>query len=625
MNPKMLSSIRSATITALLPQLVFYLTLTTLFIFYGGYIKTNIISKNNHCLSSSFSPSSNDNNVQILIQISDLHISNNRNYIKSKYHLSKFINESLKCWANITKALVITGDVVNAIKKYDNKKRYFGTSSFQYEHEWNFLNTSLNNIREKHNKLSVLLTYGNHDTFGGKHKFLPTSNEQKTKVTEFDDGLKLIGLDFTQQHAIHRPLNFFGDVNHTIPVLKSKISASDMVMLYSHYPTSLLKSGRKIQMLLNDEFMVYISGHLHTLYGYAPKGLSSIYKQSGSFELQAIDMATSGAFRVFIIDSVSSSITFETFYVNQTTSSPSLNDVMLLNPPVQGFCTPGSGTKSLTLSHIRLFSPPGLNLLNLNITVKIDGSFHLNDGLVLLDEKYNVYGIEWNSTVFKHGIHDLLIYTHNQSKTFKFSIDGSANLNPISILRRLIHSLLLVSDYETMSKLLSSICLTISMLLCIPGLKYLNSFSIILFVYCFTVLGGWLPLLCAKDIGFQDNGWGFVTLYKLIVSSGVYEVAVDSPFHFSTRVLWPVVLPICYIDFISKKRFNNNELGIKIGMILVNLKTIRQCWAWSSELYGAYGFSSFLISPCCFPLLILSIYSLIINIRPTKNNPKKQE
>lgn len=636
------------------PDALFYLSVVALLLLYGGH-HHSYLRHNPFCdgvdLTDSHTPLGNQTRApRIVLQISDLHV-NDFDKGKAKRHLMAFEQDVVPIWGPVSHAVVVTGDLVNAIQR----QRYpLGTRSIQIRSEWLWVNEFAARVN---GSVAWLATHGNHDSFGGHishHRNMPAQSEVVCPVSQppsrsgqriqkhcFDSNqLCLLAVDATQAHPLHRPLNFFGDATDSGEQLAIALNKLDEesttptsdVLAFSHYPSSVLMSGRRVQdaarrrrsssqpsssqHFQKPRIAAFLSGHLHSLYGLVPRGLSAI-STSGAFEVEVLDMVTSGTFRVFAFDAGYLSVA--TFQMGKN-NPYSLDDVVILNPPRAGFCAAGAGIAAMSSTHVRILSPK-IDLSDEGVHLRIDGHdfgpvqrFNTTCGSSppqTPDQHAcsHVYGIEWNASAFAQGVHYLSLHTADvQSVPYPFSLDGSAEPGIRALWARVISSIFALSEFDVILTLLAYIPLVLSALLCVPGVLRRCWSSAALLAFSLFVLAG-APLLVAYDLSVVDKGLGWIGLHSMALPSGVMKATADAPFVFARRVLWCALLPACFVQSVAALGILTTNTWHRRLLVIPSLLSVWRCCWWTFEIWGAYGLAAAILSPGCTPLLLISLSS----------------
>lgn len=635
------------------PDVLYYVTVAILVLIYGGH-HFSLLNKNSYCSrnyasSDQSSPGSLLSNSskppQLVIHISDLHV-NDIAYGSTKHHLHSFESHALPRWGPLAAAILVSGDLVHAIQRQPHP---FGTRSLQSPEEWHWLGQYASRINQT---LPWLATHGNHDSFGGFASHHPVTSNVSTLLCPGPDlsgpyhriqhhhfadfSLHLILIDSTASEPLHRPFNFFGDATLVSKQLQgtldrlntqfgrnSSMSMSN-VLVIGHYPSATMASGNLIHSLAGTgkslkrpRFSAYLSGHLHDIYGIAKRGLTAT-SRSGSLELETPDMAFAGAYRIFAFDH--SILSFKTFSVRQDASDNFLQHAIILNLPEAGLCSPGAGATALASTHIRVLSP-GADLDSYGTVVKIDGnpvgvleSFNhvCSDAALELDQHdlitcQHVYGVKWNSSLYKIGVHTITLHANDiTSKPFRFSLDGSPPTSLNTRAYALMSAFFGLSDFQSILIQLSNISILLSAACTYRGMRLRESLSTMLFSFAVLLWTGF-PVIIARNLTYKDPGFGFVGLSQTLLPTTSFSSSVDIPFILSRQVFWTSFLQISYIHAIRHSNLLNEASS---WTILIALLSLRRCWSWCMEIAGAYGISAALLSPTCAPLLVLCLWSI---------------
>lgn len=660
---RLTQSLRIVAILAV-PRGLFCTTLLLLLIPHGGHHYA-FISKNPYCnrAQPDAQPplSNNSQPPQLVIHISDLHVSDARG-TKVKQNLLAFERDILPRWAPLAHAVVVSGDLVHAI---DVPRYPFGASSRQIPSEWAWLDRYAARVNRS---IPWFSTHGNHDTFGGHlhhhARIIPLNtstcpsqytNSPHTRVRLHRlaaNSLNIIAIDATVQHPLHRPLNFFGDASlpaQQLPEFLDSIhlatTSSELppnVLLFGHYPSSVMTSGTHIHALAppqppghsaqntlqSPRFIAYLSGHLHTLHGLAKYGLQSVSK-FGSLELETIDMVESAGYRILSFDG--SSLSVNTYSMKPNYANHNfLDDVIVLNLPRAGLCSPGAGFAARRSTHIRFLSPH-VNLQANDTIVYIDGQEigrvvkfdhvcrqqQVKEEPLASETCLHMYGVAWRAAEFEAGIHQLALHANGtQSSPHVFSLDGSADTSSIHAMWTTAISILFgLSDFATMAPLLCNAALLLSVLFCIPGLRNWSAPSAMLAIFAVSLWLG-LPMLVAKNLTVVDTGFGWISIRHSILPSASFASTVDVPFILSTKVIWAMLVPACFAQAVSNIGRARDVSSSRLFIVAMAMY-LRHGWSCCLEILGAYGVAAMLLSPCCVPLLAMCVWSSVCLIRGT--------
>lgn len=607
-------------VLVLAADILFYTSILCLLLIYGGHRRAYIFDRNTHCtLNVTRAPSSLSDAPVVLLHLTDLHVTAHNG--KARRHLTQLLDSSLPYWTGVASAAVVSGDLVNAIEK---RSYPLGTRSVHRDAEWAWL---ADYARRFNALVPWHVTHGNHDTFGGfpglfnqvkpAHLYNLTTlrsspSSPRVKLARIASAnISLVGLDLTQPHPIHRPLNFFGDASSLPPLPLGR--NADNAVLFAHYPSSTLKRGASIHAALarastsgHPAAAAYLSGHLHTLHGVAPDGLSAVSRVSGALELQAPDVVSTAAYRVLAFDA-GGALSFRTFHIardvgrNHSLSS----SILVLNLPRAGLCSPGAGAAAASSTNARVLSVH-VDLAAAGVRARVDTKQLGTFKRVPCDDPVckHVYTVKWDATLFASGVHVLTLYDDVSNDTFDypFSIDGSSAHHAT----RLLHATFALSDFDSVARYLS----VIPLVLCLVSLVVAHRSSthrhsppsVALFAFAAAALTG-APLLVAPRLSAHDEGWGAVSLYSMFIPTGLREASVDAPFLFSLRVLWPGVIPCALLELLDAYNFQYTAPSV-----IIAATALYRVQAWTTDIAGAHGFRSALVSPGCVPLLLICLY-----------------
>lgn len=638
-----------------LPGTFLHIILLILIVIFGGHHQA-FLNKNPYCqlrvpVNDGVHPPSSNTSAppRVIIHISDLHI-NDIGVGNPKGHLQSFQTDVVPKWGPLAHAVVVTGDLVHAVARSPYP---LGTRSIQLESEWTWLDQYASHVNQS---VVFLSTHGNHDSFGGhihQHTHLsplssltcPGQRKQSYRKRVFphyflNNTLVLIGIDATLDRPLHRPLNFFGDARDASSQLDATLQQledspdkrSRDILVFGHYPSAVMKDGLRIHAIASasrqlplqkPRFAAYLSGHLHDFIGMSPNGLKAV-STSGALELETADMVASGAYRIVAFDN--GHLSYHSFTIDGKKSSAfnPLNEIVALNLPRAGFCSAGAGTSSLKSTHIRLLSPY-IDLEALSAHVEIDGLLvgpvsKFNSHFSTFNEGpdrnacHQVYGVEWNGSLFAQGVHNLTLHANGTTSAgHVFSLDGSFEKSLSASWSHLFSATFTLSDFASIAVLLSSSGLFLSILFCMPGILRRSSPSLSLAALSITFALG-APLLISKNLTVADKGYGFVGLMQTFLSSTAEGSGVDSPFIFSTRVIYPILVPASFLQLVGHWYMLERAQFPRLILVTIFFN-LRSSFSWVLEIMGAHGVEAALISPSCLPLFGLCVWSALSLIR----------
>ena len=212
------------------------------------------------------------------------------------------------------------------------------------------------------------------------------------------------------------------------------VAKHNHTIVFGHYPLitiadSLSSRGESFGDL-SAHFSAYLCGHLHTLYGRAPR-MHARHFGGGMLELEVPDYGWAKGFRIFAFDH-----DLISFIDTKLDSWPVLiitnpKDAMYLLPEKEPFHRIGSS------SHIRIlaFSPEGL--ASSSFEIEIDGQPHpepVTKAVQMdLDEGETtspLYVARWNPEKYSTGLHTITVSVMDKegkkvTKTQQFSVDGT--------------------------------------------------------------------------------------------------------------------------------------------------------------------------------------------------------
>lgn len=647
----------------LTPDGLYFLTLLVLFAIFGGHHHA-YIQRNPYCQIPVHDDPSRPRSLlsntslppHVVIHISDLHV-NDIEVGHAKHHLQIFKDHILPKWGPLSHAVIASGDLVHSVKRSGYP---LGSYSMQQESEWTYLDSYAKQINQT---TAWISTHGNHDSFGGKphhHPHVPrlsslascsaetsnANNSARVKPYQFANGtLVIIAVDATLPQPLHRPLNFFGDFRDASTQLKTTLtqleSAQDAIsrdiLVFAHYPSSVMRGGKHLHAIAlrksqeppkksqheqvphwqKPRFAAFLSGHLHSLYDTVPHGLQAV-STSGALELETIDLVASGGYRVLAFDS--GYLSFRTFSLkpsNNEQDSP-FDDFVILNPPRAGLCSAGAGHAALTSTHVRILSPM-TDFQRKEAIVRIDGQIlgrmekfdsECDKGAQGPEQTTckHVYGVVWNPALYASGIHNLTLHIGEmQSDVHTFSLEGTFDTSWKARLRSLESILFSLSNFEVMSPILANVAFCLTMLFCIPGILIRKLPSYVFMLYALFLAFG-APFLIGKGLTAVDKGYGWVGIKYTFLSSKLTTSGVDAPFALS-RFTWGVLVRASFTQMVVQRYLRRSRFSYLLLISLIFY--LKDSFFFCLDIAGAYGIDAALLSPCCVPLLVISLWSSI--------------
>lgn len=396
--------------------------------------------------------SSKDDHLFWFVQLSDIHISKFYDPGRGK-DLASFCRD----WLPVIrpKVVLVTGDLTDA-KDVD----FIGSE--QYIEEWKEYYAAISTCPVIESKATEWLDLrGNHDAFD-----LPSISHPKNYYREYSirgrlnassyirhllvDGVKysLIAVDFAPSPGPKRPYNFFGILDDEkvseIESLQREARESRVKVYFGHYPTStVISTGRRDVTELMKDGLAYLSGHLHTAYGWVPA--MHVIQDSGTLELEAGDWRDDRRVRILALDHGLLSFT------DQSMAS-GFPLVVITNPKHAQYLTPTKEPiKSIFYStHVRIlaFSDVPIAL----VTVYVDDVFL--GKAVRASENGPLHVVPWNPQTYSPGTHFIEVRVEDaKGRTRKlnqpFSTHGHSHLE-----FRFINRLILLSDISVILKTL---------------------------------------------------------------------------------------------------------------------------------------------------------------------------
>lgn len=471
------------------------------------------------------------------VQLSDIHVSKFYDSGRIK-DLSRFCHE----WVPVIRPrlVLVTGDLTDGKDK--NAK-----DSTQYEQEWRqYYEAVAGSPVIQENLTEWLDIRGNHDTFNVPFLHHPRNFHLKLSIHGrqspgsyahhvYMEGAKysFLGLDFTPMPGPKRPFNFFGYLNDAkvaeIQDLQRETVDSNMTICFGHYPTSTVANtgSTPIDVLLNNS-VAYLSGHLHTSYGWVP-AMHAI-QDSGTLELEAGDWRDARRVRLLAVDHGLLSFTDQSF----TSGYPVL---VITNPKNALYLAPLKEPihRIFHSSHIRIlaFSDTDIPF----VEVYIDREFH---GKALQTGDQPLYTIPWNPKSFSPGQHIIEIRATDEKSRTKvltqpFSTHGHSHLE-----FRFVNRLILLSDITTILRGLF-------------GLLYLLLFIPLL-------IFRWRPLAFAWFQSINDAPFPLslpLSFAEFVLKSILYVSSLDVAFYSILGILLYMVIGPWFMAHVTE-----DQLGL---------------------------------------------------------------
>lgn len=613
----------------LIPEFLYYITIFALVVVYGGH-RVGYVGDNPSCASaeSAHAHAGGGAGARVVMHITDLHVSTESQGCRERLH--KFEHDTFPGWAPILSGVVVSGDLVHAIAP---RTRFLGSRSLQSNAEWGEVSNFLARVNAT---APLVVCHGNHDSFGASvqvRAYPKVSASEIASPVRQDDGVRvlrlpdkklaIIALDATLERPIHRPINFFGDGKRVLYGLRKALDwmPSDYdVVVFSHYPSGVLAGGRLVHKSAIPrtgtgtntaaKFAAYLSGHLHDLHGVAKHGLA-LTAHSGVMELETPDMARAGAYRIVVIEDgiVSTMVSF----VNAT-DDEFLHDVVVLNPPRAGLCSPGAGHRALTSTHIRVLSAR-VDLENDGVRAFVNGEFlgtfeklggTGTDADCSTPACAHIYGVIWDASRYAHGVHQLVLKgADTQSWTYYFSLAGKVNEH--GRIQRWISSFFSLTDFEFVMGSLTTTGLALSAGLTISGVVKRHRPSLVLFGFAlFWLLGG--PIIIGKRlIAENEDAIAWISLQSItVLGVGTWKSGVDIGFLFARNILWPVLVPLCYTQalLLNGCRMLVGRIELRRVLTVMGFLYSWRCLGVCREIAGAYGLYALLMSPSCVVMMV---------------------
>ena len=206
-------------------------------------------------------------------------------------------------------ALLVSGDLTDA-------KEEGGVGSGQLREEWE---TYREILRESNiaNRTVYLDIRGNHDTFDvpdyrerenlfkSHSKMGPTQSSSYLTTIKSRSGkqLSIVAMDASLNPGPKKVYNFLGHLTDRhlsqLADLKAEAELSEHQLYFGHFPISCIVPSTEAKGIVSGG-LAYLSGHLHTLGGLAPK-LYTIHR-SGTPELELGDWKENRMWRLLAVD-----------------------------------------------------------------------------------------------------------------------------------------------------------------------------------------------------------------------------------------------------------------------------------------------------------------------------------
>lgn len=625
--------LRAAAILSI-PTCIFLLIFLALLLEYGGHRYAHL-SVNPFCkIPPSHTPAAKPP-ITVLLHISDLHV-NDIDDGSAKRNLRLFQNDILPRWAPLASAVLVSGDLVNAVAS----RRYpFGGRSAQLATEWGWLKEYAAQVNKS---VPWLAVHGNHDTFGTSVQHNPhvdtcAAANEPVLVTRLR-GNRVFALDCTLEKPLHRPLNFFGDGRRAAAALNEALSEVNSTVVggtalgFGHFPTAVMAGGRDVHHaaarrdeeggLVRPKLAAFLSGHLHTLKGFMPGGLQAV-SRAGVLELQLPDMVQTGAYRVITLDA--GSLAFKDFTIDG--KAEGVDEVIVTNVPRAGLCSAGAGWGALMSSHVRLVGPERV-MERSKLEARVDGvPLGVVKRLSSNCEKRTgeqsemgapevcviAYGVPWNASLYDDGQpHLLTIHSGSQRHaSHPFSFNGVPETGMKARVIRLLSALFSLSDFEAMSPRLCSLGFLFTFAFCVPGLLRKRAATFVLFIMAALLRFG-PAFIVTYQLREADAGLGMAGLRSVWLPSSFHPSGVDLSYMLSVTVLFGSLVPVSFLDAVMSSRqatILQRSIVARVWVPFYLLKSL----SWCLEVVGAHGILAALISPSCVPLFIACSVSVMMS------------
>lgn len=598
----------------LTPSFVFLVTLFALLLIFGGHNHANIL-KNPQCRAT---PPQPQTPTTLLLQISDIHISYSAPSTNDT--LQHFLIHTFPRYIPLASAVLASGDLVNSVTA---NPWPLGTSSKQYHQEWSIIDHFATTINKTTPWLAVR---GNHDSFGGipqteliNSESCPSS-ESPIHIFQLPT-ITIIGLHCTIPHPLHRPLNFFGDASIVEDPLRQQIKhINGPVIVFGHYPSAVMKRGHLIHQVGSGKVVAFLSGHLHTLKGLAPRGLQAVAKD-GALELQVPDMKDANMYRVLVMDQ--GAMAFKDFHINEEQL------YVITNPPRAGLCSRGAGSVAMSSTHIRIADVAGvLHGAQVSVDGKNLGGIDMISNCDEVDGKcVPIWGVKWTPSDYDdEDVHDIVIIFNDGSVSdkFEFSLNGQLERGTAGLWRAIVSATFSLSEFDAVAIHLCIFGLFLSLACCIPGLKKRDASTVRLALSVVALAFG--PFIGGINLSDKDEGLGFVGLREMRLPSGVYAAGVDVPYIMSVTILYFGLLPVCFLDGIFRSGFKTSFAVLSKNQLnILSISYLTRVVFWCLDVAGAHGYTAVLLSPSCVLLFIVMAGSLTKSKRlmcVSKREPK---
>lgn len=516
------------------------------------------------------------------IQISDLHISKYV-YPDIKDDLKEFFTTTLDTVK--PKVVLASGDLTDA-------KDFDGVNSFQQKDEWEVYKDLLVQYNVS-NKTVYLDIRGNHDTFDvtsykdPHNYFVSHSMSGPSHTTSYITTIKnkgtsfsFIALDATLNPGPKKVFNFFGYLSdtqlETLAELNSEAAKSDYQIHFGHFPSSCIVSSTPVMEVMNNS-LVYLSGHLHTLGGLAPK-LYTLHR-TGTPELELGDWKENRRYRILAVDNGLLSFTDQ--------DHGSWPAVVITNPKRADFMAPQVERVENILAskviRVMAFSPNEIILVRVKINKE--------DWVECEERSGNVFTVPWDPSDYSgtenvmkvevtDGFGDIkevsqsFVVDTNSMQQFKYSLYARLILmsDPHSVLQFLWFSsfLLCISPL-----LLARYCphkledLTGSV--CADQLKMFARHNFLFNLYTFTCLyisfGPWhVGEILSGHLGFIFP-WGTIVRGSILPSFYPYVFSFVHLTFFHLPLLWALVFKLQW----RVTEVKNNKMSMALTNIPITL------------------------------------------------------
>jgi len=569
--------------------------------------------------------STSSENVTWFIQISDLHISE----FQDPGRVDDLLTFTSQLDIFHPAAVVVTGDLTHAVGKFSNDD--WDSESGQSDKEWEMYRMVKAEGRKKcvwfdvpgnHDKFDVNSTSDQNQMFltdvkaGGRGGSVEIHQGRHILHLVENRGVKLafIGIDATTNPGLRPPLNFIGQLKQSdledINILADRAEEwTENIIWFGHYPTSTITSHQPGLREVCSGGLIYLCGHLHSVYG-AARDMVAVHS-TGLLEAELEDWKDARMVRLVAVDQ--GRVSFTDF-------EHGIGTVVHVSWP------PRIGRETLIRNStaIRLLLFPRGPILG--VSVRIDGE---EAGACTRDSTLeNLYTLEWNQDQYTmvHTMEVKVDYLDGSSSshTHVFSVTGLGFSN-----LPLFSRFMLLADLPTVFKalfLLSLVACVLPLLYCRSSLgtgSFLENNPLFsnLFVLAavdslyrplllYPIYLAWGPWCCGQ---LMTGRYGFVFTWGTVLLDPLELLSTESSWFHAFKHLsfvhLPAILLLANLAAARRNKLRHKPANLYYHVLIHQLPLLvlvgSQCRA-VKDFYYSYGVFT-LVGPLRMGSLVLNL------------------